>query len=226
MRDAVLAMVVGVLVAIVARRYRWQAASAHSVAGPGRRRTWPGAAGRAQRRAAAAVPDTLDAIAVELRGGAAVAAAFVAVGRRPGALNASLAEPVAAIDLGMPVADAFASWRDAPPVQTGAVLAGGVALAAEAGGPAAGALEHLASGTREALAVRAEVHALSTQARVSAYVIALAPVGFVAFSVVVDPGSATTLLATPVARVAVAIGLVLDAIAAWWMRSIVAGVGS
>lgn len=225
-RDVALALAVGALVTMVFRRHRARALSARSSLAATRHVAWPGAAARAHRRASAAVPDMLDAIAAELRGGAAVAAACVAVGRQSGALHGSLAAPVAAIDLGMPVAEAFASWRDAPPVPSGEVLAGGLALAAEAGGPAAGALEHLAAGTREALAVRAEVYALSTQARVSAYVVALAPVGFVAFSVVVDPGSATALVATPVARIAVVVGLALDAIAAWWMRSIVAGIGT
>ena len=67
----------------------------------------------------------------------------------------------------------------------------------------------------------AEAHALSAQSRMSAIVVGAAPIGYLAFSGLVDPGSASALVGTGVGRVCLALGLGLEGLAALWIRRIV-----
>jgi tight adherence protein B len=69
--------------------------------------------------------------------------------------------------------------------------------------------------------VIAEAHALSAQARLSAVVVGSAPIAYLAWSVLVDPASLHSLVATPVGQVCLAIGLALELVGAWWMRRII-----
>ena len=73
---------------------------------------------------------------------------------------------------------------------------------------------------RARLAVVAEAHALSAQARYSAIVIGLGPFAYFAFSVLVDPGAADSLLGTPGGRMCALIGVALELAGAWWMHRI------
>jgi Flp pilus assembly protein TadB len=58
----------------------------------------------------------------------------------------------------------------------------------------------------------------------SGLVIALAPLVFGIFAMVTDSRTAGFLLRSRVGLVCLALGLALDAIAAWWMQRITAGV--
>ena len=90
-------------------------------------------------------------------------------------------------------------------------------LGAETGGAQARAVDGVAATVRDRLAVAAEVRALSSQARASAVVIALAPLAFSTFAVATDPRTGRFLLRTAPGLLCLTAGLVLDGVAAAWM---------
>ena len=68
----------------------------------------------------------------------------------------------------------------------------------------------------------AEARSLSAQARLSAVVVGAAPLGYLAFSALVDPAAVTALVDTGVGRVCLVLGLGLEALAGLWIRRILA----
>jgi tight adherence protein B len=107
------------------------------------------------------------------------------------------------------------------PVPGVRAVAGALTLVTTVGGSAAGPLEGLAASLRADDAAAGEARALSAQARVSAAVVGLAPLGYLAFSAMADPASSRVLVATAAGRFCLGAGLVLEALAAWWMRALV-----
>ena len=180
------------------------------------------AGGRGDRRLEAAVPVALERVARSLRSGAAPvaalreAAAHTASGDTMG-LASDLAAVVADVDAGEPFVAALDRWAERRPLPSIRLAVAALALGAETGGAQAQALDGLATTLRDRLAVAAEVRALSSQARLSALVITVAPLGFALFAAATDPRSAAFLLRTPLGIVCLCVGLTLDAIAAWWM---------
>ena len=92
--------------------------------------------------------------------------------------------------------------------------AGALAVANTIGGRAADAIDGLASSLRHRLDASAEARALSAQSRLSAVVVGAAPIGYLAFSSLIDPGSVTALVGTGVGRVCLVLGLALEGLAA------------
>jgi tight adherence protein B len=184
--------------------------------------------GRRERRFAAALPLALEKIAADLRGGSTVPQAVERVAQSRSPVAADLQRVAARAGLGLAFAEALARWprdHDAPGVRA---AAGALAVATSMGGPAAGAIEGLASSLRDRLDAVAEARALSSQARLSAVVVGAAPLGYLAFSALVDPGAVDALLGTGIGRGCLLAGLGLEGLAALWIRHIVAstdGVG-
>jgi len=179
------------------------------------------ARGRRERRFAAALPGVLEQAAAELRGGGTVAGAVERLGVGEGPVADDLRRVHARTRLGLGLSDALGGWpveHDTPEV--GAV-AGALAVAATIGGRAADAIDGLASSLRHRLDAAADAHALSAQARLSAVVVGAAPVGYLAFSAMVDPASVTLLVDSGVGRVCLVLGLALEVLAALWIRRIV-----
>ena len=119
------------------------------------------------------------------------------------------------------MSDALEGWpaeHDAPGVRA---AAGALAVATTLGGRAADAIDGLASSLRHRLDASAEARALSAQSRLSAVVVGAAPIGYLAFSSLIDPGSVTALVGTGVGRVCLVLGLALEGLAALWIRRIV-----
>jgi tight adherence protein B len=177
--------------------------------------------GHADRRVRAALPDVLDHVVARLRAGDSVPEAVHALGDRPGALAPDLRRVSARLRLGASLADALATWAGERPLPGVRAAAGALTLVTSVGGSAAGPLEGLAASLRADDAAAGEARALSAQARVSAAVVGLAPLGYLAFSTMADPASARVLVGTSPGRVCLALGLGLEAIAAWWMRALV-----
>jgi Flp pilus assembly protein TadB len=95
-----------------------------------------------------------------------------------------------------------------------------LALANATGGPPTEALETLADTLRADEAVRRESLALTAQARLSAAVLAVVPVGFCALLVATDPQARAFLLTTTAGRVCGIVGLLLDGFAFLWVRTL------
>ena len=127
--------------------------------------------------------------------------------------------------LGLPLTDALATWpvdHDAPGVRA---AAGALSVAATMGGRAAGAIDGLATSLRHRLDAIAEARSLSAQARLSAVVVGAAPLGYLAFAALVDPGAVDLLVTTGVGRVCLVVGLGLEALAGLWIRRILRTAG-
>jgi tight adherence protein B len=197
----VAAVVVGPVVALVV--------AAAAVAAAPARAAW-------RRRQAAEhaddeLPDIVDALARSLRSGAPVATAL---------RTAGLDDVARASSRGVPVAAAFEQWAEASPVDGASLVATAVAVTTAAGGNTGRSLTAVADTLRERRALRREVRALSSQARMSAVVIAAAPVAFAVVAGGADGATARFLLRTPGGLVCLVAGLALDGAGWWWMDRI------
>jgi tight adherence protein B len=65
------------------------------------------------------------------------------------------------------------------------------------------------------------VRALATQARASAWLLAVAPIGFAALMSTVEPRAVGFLVATPIGWACLATGIALDVVGAVWMARVV-----
>lgn len=178
------------------------------------------AGGRHTANLVAALPGLLDDIAADLRAGGTVSAALDRAADGSGRLAPDLVALRARTSLGLDLGDALDRWAAARPHPGFAEVAGALTVAATTGGRAAAALTGLAGSLRDRLACGAEARALSAQARASAVVVGVAPIAYLVFAAVVDPGSIGILVGTTVGRVCLVVGLALDAVAALWMRRI------
>jgi len=100
-------------------------------------------------------------------------------------------------------------------------VAAALSLASETGGTAARAVDGVAATLRERIEVADEVRALGAQARLSAVVIAVAPIGFGLVAAATDPRTLSFLVSTPVGFACLVAGITLDLLAYAWMRRIV-----
>ncbi len=182
---------------------------------------------RRARQIATVVPETLERVASELRSGGTVATAISAVAAGNGPLAPDLARVDARVRFGASLTDALDVWSQERKVAGVDASAGALALCSSVGGRSADALDGLATSLRDRLGVAAEARALSSQARMSAVVVAGAPLAYIGWSAVVDPHALHVLTGTLFGRLCLLLGVGLEALGGWWMRSIVrAGGGS
>ena len=177
--------------------------------------------GRRDTRLVAELPDALDRLAADLRGGGAVLSALEALSAGPGPLAADLRRVTGRSAAGAALVGSIATWAEERPLPAVAAVAGALEVAVTVGGRSAAALEGLAGALRDQRDIQDEVVALSAQARLSALVVALAPLGSLGLSLAVDPRVTTTLTGTNPGRACLAFGLGLE-LAAWvWMHRLV-----
>jgi tight adherence protein B len=180
------------------------------------------APGRRLDRRDAQLPDALDRLAAALRAGQAIGPALVELAATaPDPLGPELRRVAGRLAHGASVAAALAHWAGAPGTSADVrLVAAALTLGAEAGGEVARAVDRISVTLRERAELRGEVRALATQARASAAVLTLAPLGFAALVATVEPDAIAFLLTTPVGLVCLALGLALDAAGAAWMSRI------
>lgn len=177
--------------------------------------------GRADAGAERALPAALELVARSLRGGASFREAL-AEAAPPGRLGGDLRTVVAEAEAGSPLTAALGAWAERRPSRGVRLAVAALALGAESGGATARAVDGVAATLRANDAVAAEARALASQARISALVIALAPVAFTLLAAGADPRTTEFLLRTPVGLGCLAAGLALDAAAAVWMHRLTA----
>jgi tight adherence protein B len=177
---------------------------------------------RAHRHYAGALPLALEQIAAHLRGGATVGQGVAALAGGGGPLAGDLRRVQARADLGVGLADALAAWPVERDIGDVRAVAGALAVAETLGGASANALDGLAASLRDRIGAAAEARSLSAQARLSAVVVGASPLAYLVFSALVDPESVGVLVGTGVGRVCLVVGLLLEAVAALWMRRILA----
>lgn len=172
---------------------------------------------RTRRRLDEAVPELLEHVAIELRGAGTVTGALVGA-YTPGL---RLDEIERATDLGAALPTALRTWAQRLDRDDARLAGGALGLAATVGGRAADPIDGLAASMRARLAALAEAKAQAAQARMSALVVGVAPLAFLVFSAVTDPGALRSLLGTGFGRACLAAGLTLQVLAALWIRHIV-----
>jgi len=179
--------------------------------------------GRASLQVDRALPDVLEAIARSLRSGTSLRIALSeSIAHAPSRLRDGLASVVVAAERGVPLVDAIDVWASAMTADGVRLAGAALALSAELGGAAARSLDGVAATLRDRNAVRREVRALSSQARASAVVIGLAPLGFAVLAATVDPASVQFLVRTPAGITCLVVGVVLDGVGAAWMHRLAA----
>ncbi len=179
------------------------------------------ARGRRERRVELALSGALELIAAQLRAGGTVVEGVAALADGDTPLAADLAHVRVRTELGLDLGGALAIWPIERPLPDVRAAAGALAVASSLGGRSADALDSLARSFRERLGAVAEATALSAQARLSALVVGLGPVGYLCFSAIVDPSSTKVLFATSIGRVCLLAGIGCEALGAWWMHRIV-----
>ncbi|HEX4904426.1 MAG TPA: type II secretion system F family protein [Acidimicrobiales bacterium] len=180
---------------------------------------------RADRAVERDLPEVLDAVARSLRSGSSLRRAVdEAAGSATGSLADDLARVRRALDAGDPLGDALDRWAISRPVAGVRLAVAALSLGAETGGASAQAVDGVAATLRTNLGIAAEVRALSSQARLSALVIVLAPVAFSVLAFTTDPTAASFLLRTPLGLGCLASGFALDAVGWLWMRRLTAAV--
>ncbi len=177
--------------------------------------------GSAGARLERALPGALEAVARSLRSGASLRQAVEEAGRSRASgpqlapeLSRAAAEAAQGASL-VSALEGIALRRPLPGVRLGVAA---LCLGAETGGAQARAVDGVAATVRERLAVAAELRALSSQARISALVIGLAPVGFGAFAAATDPRTSQFLLHSPAGLGLLTAGLTLDGLGWLWMQ--------
>lgn len=180
---------------------------------------------RADRAVERDLPDALDAVARSLRSGSSLRQAVEEASESAaGSLGGDLDRVRRALHHGEPLADALGRWTAERPLPGVRLSVAALSLGAETGGASAQAVDGVAATLRTNLAIAGEVRALSSQARLSALVIALAPLAFAFLAATTDGSTASFLLRTPLGVACLLLGLVLDAIGWLWMRRITAAV--
>ena len=183
--------------------------------------------GRADAGYDATLASALDAVGRAIRSGGSLSQAVVeASASVRGSVGADLTLLAASVARGRPFAAALVDWREARPRPSVRLSVGALVLAAQTGGPPARVIEDVASAIRTRQQVAHEAHALAAQARLSAVVVGLAPIGFMAVSCLTDPRNAHLLFGTPIGVTCLVVGLALDAVGAVWMHRMSAAVTS
>lgn len=170
----------------------------------------------------AQLPGALERLASDLRAGSALGPALIALGDSTAQpLGDELRHVGAEVRHGASLVSALDRWADRRRASSDVRLAAAaLGLGAEAGGEVARSVDRVAATLRERHELRAEVHALATQARASAGVLAVAPLGFTALVAAVEPGAVRFLTATPLGAACLLGGIGLDAAGAAWMARI------
>jgi tight adherence protein B len=176
---------------------------------------------RAERRAAGSMPAMLRLIASELRVGGTVISALDTIADSPHPLARDMARLRARVALGASLDEALLAWVGEHRVTGARAAAGALILASTVGGPAAEAVDGLAASLADRAAATAETRAQSAQARASALVMVLAPIGYLLFASTIDQRSLDVLVGTAFGRGCLAAGLALDALAVAWIRYLV-----
>jgi tight adherence protein B len=182
------------------------------------------AAAVARRRRTGQIPPALDRLATAIRTGSSLPSALGEVGAVVAApLGPELASLGRAASRGRPVVEVLDDWSARHDDPATRLAATSMVLATVVGSTPARAVDGVAATVRERLDLAAERRALATQARTSAFVLAVAPLAFAALLVAGDTAAAGFLLGEPAGWLCLTAGLALDATGAAWMARLTRG---
>jgi tight adherence protein B len=170
------------------------------------------------------LPQALDRLATALRSGSSLALALDEVSD---ALDPPLGPEIAALAAaarrGRPLPQVLDEWSAVRGDPGTRLAATALVLATVVGSAPARAVDGVAATLRERLDLAGERRALAVQARTSALVLSVAPVGFATLLVLADTAAAGFLLGSPAGWACLTAGVTLDVIGAWWMARLSRG---
>ncbi|MBK5222154.1 MAG: type II secretion system F family protein [Acidimicrobiia bacterium] len=179
---------------------------------------------RRERGLAASVPDALDHIARSCRSGSSVVQALHEVGSAGvGPAGEVLAEVAQRVERGAAMRESLDDLVGRHQVGALRLAAAALLVGADTGAAPARAVEGVATTLRDRAALDREAAAHATQAKASAAVLVLAPVGFGVFTIAADPRVGDFLFRSPGGLACLAGGATLDVLGAWWMSRLVGG---
>lgn len=165
--------------------------------------------------------DSVGAIAAAVRAGSSLPQAVsYAAGEAEPPIRERLEHLVAQLDLGVPLDAAIDAWARAMGTADGDLVAGALDLHRRSGGDLPAVLDQVSATIRDRVAIAREVRSLTAQARLSAWILGLLPIAFFAFLWLTARDEIEGALATPVGIVCIVVGLVLEACAFLWIRSL------
>jgi tight adherence protein B len=133
----------------------------------------------------------------------------------------SLGRLVADLDVGVPIDQALEGWRLAAPSPDVDLVVGALELHRRSGGDLPAVLDQVTTSIRERVSIAREVRSLTAQARLSAWILGLLPVGFFAFLWVTARSDIEGALGTSIGVVCIVLGLLLEGGAIAWIRSLI-----
>lgn len=169
------------------------------------------------------LPDWLERLASSLRAGSAPTTAFVELaGDAPEPLGSDLRSIASELQHGAGMAAAVDRWAERPGASAAVRLtAAALGLSVRAGGEVARSMDRVAATLRERRQLQAEARSLATQARASAAVLGVAPLGFTGLVSTTEPEMVRFLVTTPIGLLCLTAGLGLEAAGMLWMSRIV-----
>lgn len=184
------------------------------------------ARGRRRARAAAAerdeqVVDAVVSVTAAIRAGQSVpqALAFAAAESAP-PLRDALRRLEGALQVGVPLEQALRVWTDEVGTDDARLVAGVLAMHRRSGGDLPAVLDQVVETLRERRAAAREVRALTAQARLSGTILGVLPFGFFAFLWLTSRSDIEGALRSPAGVTVIGVGLVLEALAFLWIRSL------
>jgi len=185
---------------------------------------------RVRRRRASTVPpvvveerfaDAVGALAAAVRSGASLTQAirYAATEAAP-PVREDLTHLVEQLDTGIALDHALRSWAADRPSPNVELVVGALELHRRSGGDLPSVLDQVAGAIRDRVSITREVRSLTAQARMSAWILGLLPVGFFAFLWLTSRHDIEGALTTPVGVACVLGGLLLEVGAFVWIRKL------
>lgn len=135
-------------------------------------------------------------------------------------LGPSLGEVVDRATLGQPLGESLDEWAAGSDLPDIRLITGVLALHRRSGGDLPTVLDRLAETLRERRASAGEVRSLTAQARLSGAILGFLPIGFFCFLSITSRGDVQAALSEPAGVTAIVSGLVMQAAAFLWIRSL------
>ncbi|MCB0978715.1 MAG: type II secretion system F family protein [Acidimicrobiales bacterium] len=135
-----------------------------------------------------------------------------------GSIGVGCGRVAAAVSAGAGLQAALDDWVDELGDERVALVVNALAVAGGSGGSQTRALVRVGQTLRDRDALEREVHALGSQARMSAFVLAVMPVGFTGVVALADQRIAGFLFGTVVGWGCIGLGSALDAVGWFWMK--------
>lgn len=162
--------------------------------------------------------DDAELLASRLASGADPRAAMALLATDDGPAGVPVIE---AVEAGAPLQDCVDRWAEAVGTDHRGLLADAWAVAGTTGAGIAPALLRAGDTLRERRALDLEITALTAQARLSARVLTIVPIGFALFVALLDHRVAAFLFTTVAGHASIVVGLLLAWCGSRWMRHLV-----